>query len=145
MNSPHTHSATIHPYIDLASLISRKPAIFFGFFSGFFRTSFITKLEGKSRGKINFMTTLTFRNRCNLDGKSLSEYFTLGGCLQGLRMVCDGLFGISLEQVQVVSCMTSFLSSLSRPLYNVGTVTRTLVTASQRVRGKGGGFHILFG
>lgn len=37
--------------------------------------------------------------RCNLDGRSLSEYFTLGGCLEGLRMVCTGLFSISLEQV----------------------------------------------
>ncbi|CAM9523281.1 unnamed protein product [Ectocarpus sp. 13 AM-2016] len=35
---------------------------------------------------------------CNLDGRSLSEYFTLGGCLEGLRMVCRGLFSISLEQ-----------------------------------------------
>lgn len=43
--------------------------------------------------------------RCSLDGRSLSEYFTLGGCLEGLRMVCSGLFGICLEQasnVQVV-------------------------------------------
>ncbi|CAN0027816.1 unnamed protein product, partial [Ectocarpus sp. 8 AP-2014] len=35
---------------------------------------------------------------CNLDGRSLSEYFTMGGCLEGLRMVCRGLFSISLEQ-----------------------------------------------
>ncbi|CBJ26455.1 Mitochondrial intermediate peptidase (N-terminal) [Ectocarpus siliculosus] len=38
---------------------------------------------------------------CNLDGRSLSEYFTLGGCLEGLRMVCRGLFSISLEQVPI--------------------------------------------
>lgn len=37
--------------------------------------------------------------RCNLDGRSLSEYFTLGGCLEGLKMVCRGLFSIALEQV----------------------------------------------
>ncbi|CAM9661404.1 unnamed protein product, partial [Laminaria digitata] len=38
---------------------------------------------------------------CTLDGRSLSEYFTLGGCIEGLRMVCRGLFDISLEQVPI--------------------------------------------
>eukprot|EP00904_Undaria_pinnatifida_P002944 jgi/Undpi1/12650/HiC_scaffold_6.g02318.m1 len=38
---------------------------------------------------------------CNFDGRSLSEYFTLGGCLEGLQMVCRGLFDISLEQVPI--------------------------------------------
>ena len=47
------------------------------------------------------------RLRCNLDGRSLSEYFTLGGCLQGLRMVCRGLFGISLEEARNTCKYTS--------------------------------------
>lgn len=37
--------------------------------------------------------------QCNLSGSSLAEYFTLKSCLEGLSLICRGLFGISLDQV----------------------------------------------
>ncbi|CAN0292007.1 unnamed protein product [Ascophyllum nodosum] len=64
------------------------------------------ELEGTSElfaWDISYYMGYIKSRECNLDGKSLSEYFTLGGCLGGLRMVCSGLFGISLEQVPIES------------------------------------------
>lgn len=35
-----------------------------------------------------------------LDGKQVAAYFSLENCLRGLALLCDRLFGITLQRVR---------------------------------------------
>ncbi|KAG5189119.1 putative mitochondrial intermediate peptidase [Tribonema minus] len=62
-----------------------------------------TEVEGEAAGPVqpwdlHFYMGHAKARRYRLDGSAISSYFTLDGCVAGLAKLCEGLFGIRLEE-----------------------------------------------
>jgi len=80
---------------------------------------FGTHTHTKKHRDLSFYMGAVKSSRHALDSKQVAAYFSLDNCLKGLALLCQRLFGITLQQVGVWFCCGESINLAIWPGYIV--------------------------